>query len=70
MGTEEIEQLRQLIPLLVPIILIQLGLIVAALIDLVRRPATRGPRWLWVVIILFINFVGPIVYFVVGREEA
>lgn len=69
MSTEEIEQLRQLIPLLVPIILIQLGLIIAALVDLVKRPVTRGPKWLWVVIILFINFIGPIIYFLVGRGE-
>lgn len=69
MSTEEIEQLRQLIPLLVPIIIIQLGLIIAALIDLARRPRTRGPKWLWVVIILFVNFIGPIIYFLIGREE-
>ena len=70
MSTEEIEQLRQLIPLLVPVLIIQLGLVIAALIDLARRPATRGPKWLWVAIILFINFIGPIVYFLVGREES
>ena len=70
MGTDDLEQLRQLVPLLIPIILIQLGLVVAALIDLVKRPATRGPKWLWVIIILFINFIGPIIYFLVGREEA
>ena len=70
MSTEELEQLRQLVPLLIPIILIQLGLIVAALIDLARRPATRGPKWLWVIIIVFVNFIGPIIYFLVGREEA
>ena len=70
MGTDELEQLRQLVPLLIPILLIQLGLVVAALIDLVRRPVTRGPKWLWVIIILFINFIGPIIYFLIGREEA
>jgi hypothetical protein len=70
MGTEEIEQLRQFLPLLIPILVIQLGLIVAALIDLARRPVTRGPKWLWVVVILFVNFIGPIIYFLVGREEA
>jgi hypothetical protein len=70
LSTEDLEQLRQLLPLLIPIIVIQLGLIVAALIDLARRPATRGPKWLWLVIILFINLIGPIVYFLVGREEA
>lgn len=70
MSAEDLDQLRQLLPLLIPIFVIQIGLIVAALIDLARRPATRGPKWLWVVIILFVNLIGPIVYFLVGREEA
>ena len=33
--------------LLSPIILIQLGMAVYALIDLSRRLKTRGPRWAW-----------------------
>lgn len=61
--------LRDLLPLLVPVILIQLALMVAALLDLRKRPATRGPKWMWVVIIVLVNLIGPIAYFVVGREE-
>jgi Zn-dependent protease with chaperone function len=37
------------IPFLVPIIVIQLGMAVYALLDLARRAKTRGPRWLWAV---------------------
>ena len=62
-------ELRELLPLLVPLFLVQLALIVFALLDLAKRPSTRGPKWMWVLIILFVNFIGPIVYFVVGREE-
>jgi hypothetical protein len=63
------EQIRQLLPFLIPIALLQLALIVVALIDLARRERTRGPKWLWALIIVFINLIGPIIYFVVGREE-
>ncbi|MCL4267429.1 MAG: PLDc N-terminal domain-containing protein [Anaerolineae bacterium] len=66
---EQLEQLRPYIPLLIPILLIQLALVIAALVDLIRREKTKGPKWLWVLIILFINFIGPIIYFVVGRDE-
>ena len=69
MTEQELEQLRQLIPLLIPIILIQFGLMVAALVDLIKRSKTRGPKWIWVLIVVFINLIGPILYFVVGREE-
>lgn len=69
MSEDALEQLRQLLPLLIPIILIQLALVVAALWDLMQREATRGPKWLWLLVILFVNFIGPIVYFVVGRGD-
>jgi DMSO reductase anchor subunit len=63
------EQLQSILPFLIPILLIQLGLIIFALVDLVRREKTRGPKWLWAIIILFGELIGPIIYFLVGREE-
>ena len=63
------EQLRQFLPFLIPIIVLQLVLLAVALLDLVRRERTRGPKWAWVLIILFVNIIGPILYLVLGREE-
>ncbi|MCP4416882.1 MAG: PLDc_N domain-containing protein [Chloroflexi bacterium] len=63
------EILTEYLPLLIPIIIINLALIIFALIDLSRREQTRGPKWIWVLVILFVNMVGPIIYFLVGREE-
>jgi hypothetical protein len=50
---------------------IQLGLLGAAQADIRRRrpEELNGPRWLWVAV-SFINFVGPISYFVLGRRKA
>ncbi len=63
---------EQIIALLVPIIVIQLGLMIAALYDLEReeRRVRVGNKLVWVLIIVFINILGPIIYFVAGREEA
>ena len=58
------------LPLLIPIFLIQLALIGFALADLLRRENTRGPKWIWVLVILFVNMIGPIIYFLLGRDEA
>jgi hypothetical protein len=69
MDNESFDVLLEYLPLLIPILLIQLALVVAALWDLIRREKTRGPKWLWVIIILFLNVIGPIVYFVVGRDD-
>jgi hypothetical protein len=63
------DTLRQLLPFLIPIILLQLALLVVALIDLSRRPKVNGPKWVWVIIIIGFNLIGPIAYFLVGRQE-
>jgi hypothetical protein len=63
------ENWTQWLPLLVPVVLLQFGLMIFALVDLVRRERTNGPRWLWVLVIVLINFIGPIVYLMIGREE-
>jgi hypothetical protein len=55
-----------------PIILsgvVQVGLLAAALVDIYRRPVEeiRGGKRLWVAA-AFINYVGPISYFLFGRK--
>jgi hypothetical protein len=62
-------EIMEYLPFLLPIIIIQIILVAVAVVDLVKRDKTRGPKWVWVLVILFINFIGPIVYFVVGRED-
>ncbi|HZL33014.1 MAG TPA: PLD nuclease N-terminal domain-containing protein [Verrucomicrobiae bacterium] len=63
---------EQIVALLVPIIVIQVGLMIAALIDLERdeRRVRGGNKLVWALVIVFVNLLGPIVYFVAGREEA
>jgi hypothetical protein len=63
------DQIRELLPFLAPILILQLALMIFALVDLVRRERTKGPKWLWAFVIVFVNFLGPILYFIVGREE-
>jgi len=55
----------------IPIIIIQLILMAIALIDLARREPglTRGPKLMWVFIIIVGNLVGSIAYFVIGRRQ-
>ena len=60
---------NQWLPLLVPIVFLQLGLMIFALVDLIRRERTKGPKWAWALAIVLINFIGPVAYLVIGREE-
>jgi len=64
------EILQKYLPLLIPLIVVQLALMIVALLDILKREKTRGPKWLWVLIVVFGEMIGPIVYFVVGREES
>ena len=63
---------EQVLALLAPIIVIQLGLMIAALLDLEReeRRVRGGNKLVWVLVIVFVNVIGPIVYFLAGRDEA
>ena len=63
------DKLRELIPFLIPIIVLQLGLMIFALVDLARRAKTKGPKWVWALIIILVNLIGPILYFIIGRED-
>ncbi len=49
---------------------VQVALLVAALADIYKRPQEeiRGSKWLWTAA-AFVNFVGPISYFVFGRKR-
>ncbi|WP_136608345.1 PLD nuclease N-terminal domain-containing protein [Paenibacillus dokdonensis] len=55
--------------LLAPLIFIQLILSVVGLISLYKAESTRGPKWLWVIIILCGSLLGSVAYFVVGRKD-
>ena len=65
----ELSELRELLPLLAPILVVQFVLIVVALRDLLRRDRVRGQKWMWALVIVFINLLGPILYLVLARED-
>ena len=66
---DQIEMIKKLIPILIPIAALQLGLMIYAVVDLVRRKQTKGPKWMWALIIVLVNLIGPVVYLIVGRKD-
>jgi len=64
--------LGTLLAILLPILVIQLGLLAWALYDLTRpeRRVKGDRKVVWALIIIFVNIIGPILYFLVGREDA
>jgi hypothetical protein len=61
-------------PALVALALVSLAQVclqLYSLYDLARRPAVVGGRkWLWLLVILFVNFAGAVLYLAVGRAPA
>jgi hypothetical protein len=55
--------------LLAPVILLQVILLITALISCVKQEETNGPKWMWILIILFVNLFGAILYFLIGRKN-
>jgi Phospholipase_D-nuclease N-terminal len=61
----------QILLLLLPVIVIEIGLIVYALRDLIRpeRRVRGDSKLMWGILIVVIGLLGPILYLAVGREE-
>jgi Phospholipase_D-nuclease N-terminal len=61
----------QILLLLLPVIVIEIGLLLLALRDLLRpeRHVRGDSKLMWGLIIVFIGLLGPLLYFAVGRED-
>lgn len=55
--------------LIMPLIILQALLAIIGLISLAKAESVRGPKWLWMIIIIFGNMLGSIAYFTIGRKD-
>lgn len=64
--------ITEMLPFLIPLIIVELALLGYTLWHiLTHRNYKRGTRTLWLIVtIVGMNFVGPILYFILGKEEA
>ena len=64
--------LGELLPLLVPLVVLQLALMGVGLYDLTRpdRRVRGGNKLAWGLVIALFQFLGPLIYFLYGREDA
>ena len=63
------ETISDILPFLIPLLILELGLLIVALVDLLNRQKVRGDKLLWVVLIVMVGIVGPIIYFIFGRQK-
>ena len=64
------ELLREYWIFLLPIVIAVLALAITALVHVLKHPHYRfGNKVMWILIVLLIQIIGPIAYFVFGRGE-
>jgi uncharacterized membrane protein YczE len=59
----------EIIKLLMPLIILQFGLIVFCLYRLTKDKVKYLPKWAWALIIIFVNLFGAVIYLFAGRER-
>ena len=61
-----------LLLILLPLVLIELGLVVFSLVDLLRpeRQVVGNNKLVWALIIVLVGTIGPIVYLLAGRKQS
>jgi hypothetical protein len=64
------DRFLDLLPLLIPLLLIQLSLQIYSIVDLIKREKVRfDNKLLWGAVIILFNVIGPVIYLVFGRSE-
>lgn len=71
-GLKTMDQITEFLPFLIPLVIAQLALLGWALHHILTHDTyKRGSRTLWLVVTLVLmNFIGPILYFALGKEDA
>lgn len=64
--------LEQVLPLLIPLLILEVALIAIALYDLTRpeRQVRGGNKVVWGIVIVIFQLLGPLLYFLIGREDS
>ena len=64
-------EIMEFLPFFIPLVIVEFGLLAYTLYHiLTHKTYKRGNRVIWLVItIVFMNFVGPILYFLLCKED-
>jgi len=65
-----VEMMQNILPLLIPLILIDFGFKIYSVIDIINedRKVKGGNKIVWIAVVVLINF-GWIFYFIFGKDE-
>ena len=63
--------INEMMPLIIPLVIVQFILLAVTIVHILKHDTyKRGNRILWLVVaIVGMEFIGPILYFVFGKED-
>lgn len=65
-----LEVLKEYLVFFIPLIILQFILAITAFVHVLKNPKYRwGNKAMWIIIVLFIQIIGPIIYFTFGKGE-
>ena len=64
------DKLVEYLPFLIPVAIVELALALTALVHVLKHPRYKfGSKPMWIIVVLLVQIIGPIVYFVFGRGD-
>lgn len=68
----ELSQIKEFLPFLIPIVIIEIGLLIYAIRHILTHNTYKiGNRAIWLAVtVILMNFIGPILYLVLGKEDS
>lgn len=64
------EVIMKYLPLLIPVLVLEWALMITAVVHIVKHKSFKfGSMTLWILLVVFIQIIGPILYFTIGRGE-
>jgi uncharacterized integral membrane protein len=51
------------------VIIIEYGLLIFAIVQVAKNEVRYLPKWGWILIIVFINIIGPIIFLLIGKKR-
>lgn len=64
------EFIREYLAILIPIVVLEIGLMIYALSHILKHNKFKfGNKVMWIVIVVFIQIIGPILYLTIGKDD-
>jgi len=58
--------IRPLLPILIPLFIVGMILMIVGVISVAKKPNPWSEKIIWLVIVIFLDVIGPVLYFALG----